>query len=243
MKKTIYFLMSILLALSLVACGETTPTTPSQPDTSPAQESEPVKSSTDCKMSDGVYKCGTDIMPGAYSVTIDGGDGWIDYLVFSSVDAYMAYQTSGATTIAEDSLARCQNAYSYTDIIDEAVGYIELDEGNVIIYTGEESTLTPWTMDSGALYQGTYVVGKNFVEGSYRLTAADEHGIGICLFETIDDYTGYFSSNRFSVGDEQDALDAFASYQNLVYDDDEAVISVKNGQVMMIYGTANFDIF
>ena len=235
MKKFSAMILAIMMTLSLVACGETQSSSVDEPT---------VKKQTEFEISSGVYKCGTDFAAGAYVVSIvDESEYWIDYIVFDSVDEYISYQNSGAFTTEEEVLAIEQNAHSYTDITEEELGYLEIKEGNVLKFDGDGCLLTPASFDDGMLYNGAYLVGENLKAGAYRVTNKDYWGTEIEIFESKDVYKSYFSTHRFTVGDENEALEKFLKTYIYIDDDENNVITVEDGQILIIDGTVSFEVF
>ncbi len=245
MKKFLASILAVMMTLSLVACGETQTSTPSPEKEPPIEKEEtvPTELQTEFEISTGVYKCGTDFAPGAYTVSIDNKDDWIDYIVFDSIDEFTAYQNSGAFTVGEEVVAIEQNALSYTSIQDEEIGYLELKEGNVLKFEGDGCTLKRFSFDDCVLYTGTYFIGENFNEGTYRVTNEDEWGTDFKIFESNEVYKTYFATHRYTVGEENDALEQFMSAYVYISDTEQDVISIKNGQVLIVDGVAKVEVF
>ena len=244
MKTFLASVLAIMMTLSLTACGETqtpTPTTENEPIVD--EKIVPLELPTEFEISTGVYKCETDFAAGAYTVSINSKDDWIDYIVFDSVDEYVSYNNAGAYTVGEEVIAIEQNALSYTSIQDEEIGYLELKEGNVLKFEGDGCTLKPVSFDEGILYTGTYFIGENFKEGSYRVTNKDEWGTEFKIFESNEIYRTYFSTHRGTVGEENDALEQFMKAYSYISDQENDIISLEDGQVLVIDGVASFEIF
>lgn len=224
MKKLFAFLMSVILALATVACGEKEP--------------------SEFKVGNGVYKCGSEITPGTYTVTIDSKDGHLFFLVFATLDDFLSYQNSGAKTDREDTRAIELSGFSYGGISDDMPGYLDLRDGNVLLTHGDESTLTPSSADNDhRVYSGLYRVGESISENSYRMRGLNSSGTYLITFENMDKYLEYFRSDRYTGAEDDAALYEYSSSIVPIDEDEEAVVSLKNGQILFVAGAAEFEVF
>lgn len=103
----------------------------------------------------------------------------------------------------------------------------------------EEESLTIDTSwyeaDDSAICTGTYFVGKDIQEGNYVLTCTDtDYAMEVIVFESTEKYTSYFTSSRFTNGEESDAISANASSDEYIYKDDNLAVNIHEGNVLVI---------
>ena len=108
--------------------------------------------------------------------------------------------------------------------------------------TAEETTAEPidtswYTENNQAICGGVYFVGKDLSAGNYILTCKQaDWSMQVTLFESVEKYYSYFRTDRFTYGEENDAVEQNALANNFVYTDDSIALNVKDGYVVMIEG-------
>ncbi|MBP3649034.1 MAG: hypothetical protein J6K73_04550 [Clostridia bacterium] len=82
---------------------------------------------------------------------------------------------------------------------------------------------------------GVYVVGKDIRADQYLLTAVlTDYGMTIITFETEDCYNAYFSTKRFTVGEENAAVEANANGKIFIRNAETATLNLHDGMVLLI---------
>lgn len=112
------------------------------------------------------------------------------------------------------------------------------DEGEAIEETTAEPIDTSWyTENNQAICGGVYFVGKDLSAGNYILTCKQtDWSMQVTLFESVEKYYSYFRTDRFTYGEENDAVEQNALANNFVYADDSIALNVQDGYVVMIDG-------
>lgn len=82
--------------------------------------------------------------------------------------------------------------------------------------------------------EGTYLVGRDIIEGQFSLLAACEYGMGVYIFETQEDYSAYFKEERFTNGEETAAIEAHAMSETWIYEGKSTSFNLKEGMVLLL---------
>ena len=92
-------------------------------------------------------------------------------------------------------------------------------------------TDTDWYENDGSsIASGIYIVGDDLKAGSYTFTnRGEDSSMEIIIFETIDDYMGYYrTSPRSTIGEEDDAIQANSYYCTYVYPDETCSVNISD---------------
>jgi len=98
-------------------------------------------------------------------------------------------------------------------------------------------TDTDWYENDGSsIASGIYIVGDDLKAGSYTFTnRGEDSSMEIIIFETIDDYMGYYrTSPRSTIGEEDDAIQANSYYCTYVYPDETCSVNISDGNVLIM---------
>lgn len=191
----------------------------------------------------GVYFVGKDLSAGNYSLTCEKTDWSMQVSLFESVEKYYSYYRTDRFTIGEEGDAIDQNALTtnyihegdsaalnvqdgYVVLIDNGIGTLTASSGE--IQEAEKST----TGSSITVLPGLYMPG-DLPAGTYMLTCTEaDYGVEIILFEDRDAYDGYLGEERFTVGEERNAMEKHAQ-SNFYIDQGETVYLHLNEKTVM----------
>ena len=99
---------------------------------------------------------------------------------------------------------------------------------------------TSWYENNGdVITTGIFTVGTDIEEGSYTLTNIDDDGATeVVIFESIDNYLGYYRTDpRFTVGEENDAINANSYYTEYLWPDESCTINLEDGNILKLDNT------
>lgn len=105
---------------------------------------------------------------------------------------------------------------------------------------GSDKPDTSWYEDNGdVITTGIFTVGTDIEAGSYTLTNIDDDGATeVVIFEGIDNYLGYYRTDpRFTVGEENDAINANAYYTEYLWPEESCTINLEDGNILKLDNT------
>lgn len=110
------------------------------------------------------------------------------------------------------------------------VGGIESGEG--------KADLSFLTSDNMCLLAGTYFIGQDMKAGNYTIKCTDtDYGMRVTAFGSEADYQSFFSSKRFTVGENNDAIKKYAKNDEYIYKDNDLSVVLSDGDVLVIDGS------
>ena len=111
----------------------------------------------------------------------------------------------------------------------------ESDENNEPVEVNFDSA-TKWYRENPMLIgEGIYFVGTDIAPGSYGIKCdSAEYGMAVIVFETEDAYYAYHHSGRFTVGEENDAIEENSSQSQYIYEGDTVALNLREGNVLRI---------
>lgn len=97
---------------------------------------------------------------------------------------------------------------------------------------------TDWYQENSMMIgEGIYFVGTDITPASYGIRCdSSKYGMAIIVFDTEDAYYAYHHSSRFTVGEEDDAIEANASQYQYIYEEDTIALNLHEGNVLRIKG-------
>lgn len=98
---------------------------------------------------------------------------------------------------------------------------------------------TSWfTEDGTAMCSGVYVVGEDVAPNNYIFSCPDEDDAWVIVttFETEDSYSAYYQSSRFTVGEESEAIAAYASLNDYLGAGESTALNLEEGSVLIVEG-------
>lgn len=123
------------------------------------------------------------------------------------------------------------------DDVDEKSG----NEDDAVVDTSlPDEVDDSWYIDNGnAITEGIFTVGRDVKAGSYAITNPDEDNwLYVYIFETLDDYLGYYRTDpKSTAGEEYDALTANSYYETILYPGDECTVNMSDGNILKVFGS------
>lgn len=234
-------LIAAAMMLNLTACDNSSSdkpiidddleTTNVSTDISETAESE---TSNDENYSNKVYYVGEDIPVGGYVVDCTSTDNSMAVIVFSSSEDYENFQNAKKQTVGEFNEAVELNAWAnfYLEQGDKA--YIGLREDYIILMDKGQCEFNNYSLaDSKTIYSGVYVVGEDIDPEKINIQCTTEC-LQVTLFGEKDKYINYHKTNRFTVGEESDAIDKYSDSTDFIRTNDYAYANLKDGMVMLV---------
>ena len=215
-KKTLSFLLLVVVFFSLTvnAFAET--------------------ESADTYYSNVVYYVGEDIPEGGYIVTCTGTDDWMDVVVFASAEDYEGYQGAEKFTRGEHRNAVELYAWADFSLEQDESAYIGLREGYIILLDDGRCEFTKYDLStSPTVYAGIYVAGEDLDAEKIDIKCTGEY-LDATLFDSKDDYREYHKMDRYTRGEESDAIEEHAKTTDYVSADESTYIALEDGMVLMI---------
>lgn len=115
------------------------------------------------------------------------------------------------------------------------------DDGTVVggIESGSATAdLTFLKSDNMCLLAGTYFIGQDMKAGNYTIKCVDaDYGMRVTVFGSESDYQSYFSSRRFTVGENNEAIEKYAKNDEYIYKDNDLAVVLSDGDVLEIDGS------
>lgn len=173
----------------------------------------------------GVLVCGL-IFAGCGS-TSKGNSGKEDAVNSDVQDAWDDISGDGAETETGDDEEEETDTENITD---------ESDAENATV---TEDIDTSWYDSNGdAIASGIFIVGENMAAGTYEVSnPKEDQYMDVIVFESMDDYLGYFSTYpKSTLGEEDDAIKANSFYDTCLNPEESCTVNLEDGNVLMING-------
>ncbi len=113
------------------------------------------------------------------------------------------------------------------------------EEANFVTEPETEALEKPdgnwFVADDSSITTGVYFVGKDMRADSYVLTCKEaDYSLSAYVFDSVDSYCNYHKSSRFTVGEENDALQANAMLMEYLYVDESCWLNLQDGYVLVL---------
>ena len=263
-KRLLSLVLASVLFINLVACSQNTQTADvSQyneavsliptaellvPDNDVATAVPPVnidrKTLSGSILYSGVYTVGKDIDEGRYLITaIESDYGTLDVVIFDNEIKYENYMSSKRLTHGEENRAIELNAMMCSYVEDGKSLFVGLETGMILKIEGGVGEIDALDDAHGivfgsTLYAGFYIVGKDINEDFYTLdNKENDNGVHVIIFESLEKYEKYMTSERFTVGEETQAIEDNSKMQEYIHNGDTLYVGyLETGMVLKIEG-------
>ena len=264
MKKILIGFIALLLAGMLVACvaqqGNSSENNNPPADSGQEQqeenqedeksEEEPIDltwyTEDNSAICDGVFFVGKDIVPDSYILTCLDSSWAMEITVFENEAKYNDYHKTSRFTVGEESDAKAQYALIDTTIWPDESYSLNIQEGYVLKLengygklgsTSEETA--PGKSNNGKtrkILDGLYL-SKDIPRDSYMITCTEtDYAMGIIIFKDKESYNQYSQADRFTVGEEQAAIEQYAMSDMYIYYGDTAYVNLTDDMVVLVKG-------
>ena len=198
-----------------------------------------VQNNDTIELYNGVYFVDNDIEASQYLLTRNESNSYMQVTVFENLDIYKTYYQTDQATLGESRTATEQYALYEYYLDAEESAYLDLASGYVVLIEGENGQLKEFDTqnDNIEMYSGVYFVGNGLKSDQYLLTC-DEAGYSmqVMIFENMDTYKNYHQTSRFTIGEENDAIEQNALYDDYIYPEETCCLNLKDGYVLFIDG-------
>lgn len=237
---TILITAAMLMALSGCsgAQGRTSGTTSTQ-ETTIAEEANVTEETEDADStseiySNTVYYVGRDIPADSYVITCTKTEYSMEVVVFSDEADYISFLNADKSTIGEHSNAL--EAYAWTNyfLYESGQVYTNLKNGNIILLDGGMCEFARFdTETSYALYPGLYIAGEDIACERMKIKCTSDY-LTVTVFDNTESYLAYHKSERFTIGEESDAIAEHAASSDFIYTDYSTYVNLQDGMILMI---------
>lgn len=230
------FAIILVMTLSLVACGKhpDEPVINDEINTSLKTDLTNIDESEDEIYSNKVYYVGDDIPAGNYAINCTKSEYGMDVVIFASKKDYESFKNAEQFTVGEYRRAVETYAWASFYVKENEFAYIGLKSGNVILLDDGMCEFNKHdTRSSATVYSGIYVVGEDIVAETLNIKCTTNY-LQVTVFENSNKYTAYHKADRFTVGEESDAIEKYSSSSDNIYKDDITSVNLKDGMILMI---------
>lgn len=241
MKKILSIAVLLVVAVVLVGCGDPNSADPIINDEVETSQVETVSKETDEGVSseeivynNRVYYVGDDITEGKYVINCTKSKYGMDAIVFKTESDYREFQNAERYTTGEFKKAVEKFAWASFYIKETESAYISLESGNVILLDDGLCEFSKYdALNSNTLYTGIYVVGKDISSGGIDIKCTTDY-LKIVVFENLGKYSEYHKADRYTIGQESDAIERYCLNKEFIYKKGSASVNLKDGMILMI---------
>lgn len=181
-----------------------------------------------------IYYVGKDIDAGQYLLCCTGTNSSMDVVLFSDEKDHQAFREADPYTSGEFSTAFSQYGFVNFYMQQDEQVYISLQEGNVVYVGNGACTLEKYDLQNGqTFYTGIYKVGEDIAPANFKIQCLSD-GMQITVFHDLDAYLKYQRAERFTVGEESEAIESFSDSTSYIYEGDNVSVHLQSGMVLMI---------
>lgn len=267
MRKYLSAILTLIILLTLVACDakplDSEPTQGNNISTSSAGNPSSVSgeghtgSGNGIPAYSGIYTVGDNLDAGSYTLTCTETSYALKVVVFDSIESYNNYYAAERVTNGEELAAIEKNALVDFYVEEDETYFLGLNKGQVVMFDSGEGNLEKIDLrktdvkradlwfdgNNSPLCAGVYFVGKDIAEAQYKLTCtATDWSMAVTIYASADDYLSYHKSNRFTNGEESDAIRQYSMSNTYINEGDTCFVDLKEGYVLMVKnGTGSLD--
>ena len=150
---------------------------------------------------------------------------WISILIIALIVSALCCMTGCGTSSGSSNTAVEEDTEKSNE-----EEYEELEEKE------EEPIDVSWyTENNTAICEGVYFVGQDMAADSYVLTCIDSSwALEVTVFENEQKYFDYHKTNRFTVGEENDAIEQNALLHTTLWPDEQYTLNLQDGYVLKL---------
>lgn len=230
-RKTIVLLMVIFCGFAMFsACSEDIP------DIIPATHASSTASSQAEMYSNKTYYVGNDVPAGFYAIKCTKTNFCMEIVIFESKNDYKNFQNAEKYTIGEYTRAVEKYAWASFYVEENETVCVGLKSGNVILLDEGMCEFSHFDATSSAkIYSGIYIAGDDIEIGNYDFFCIEEN-LQVTIFQNAQKYRQYHQSERFTIGEEADAIKKYSLSSDFIYEDDSVSVHLEKGMILMIEG-------
>lgn len=185
------------------------------------------------EVNSGVYIIGKSIKPGKYKFTCTETNYAAKIVIFESSEKYNSYRNAKKNTYGQEIEAIETNALADEYVYKDDCYYLSLKEGYVLLLEDGDGKIEINPKEE--IMSGVYFTGDDIQAGQYTITVIDtDFSAQIIVFNNREDYINYHVTNRFTNGEESDAITANASLHEYVYKDKTYFFMLEPENVLLI---------
>ena len=196
-----------------------------------------IKNNNTSELYGGVYFVDNDLDANQYVLTCNEATFSMQVMVFESLDTYVNYHQTSRFTLGEESEAIEQNVLYDVYISPDEQCCLNLKDGYVLLIDSGKGTLNKLDTsnnDTKELYCGIYFVDSDIKADQYVLTCEEaDYSMQVMIFESIDTYKNYHQTSRFTIGEENDAIEQNVLYDVYISPEEQCYLDLKDGYVVL----------
>lgn len=247
MMKKVFSTLFIAMLLAMVACGICSSANSINDETETITEISDAPGLEEPIAEDGleneggnenyssvVYYVGDDIPVGGYVVNCTGTDYGLEVTVFSSEENYEDFQNEDKFTVDDYNSAVEQYAWADFYLYEGEDAYVGLQEGYIVLLEEGRCEFTKYDpAASQTIYPGIYVVGEDLNTEKINIKCCSEY-MQVTQFGSRDNYSKYHKTDRFTNGEESDAIEQYAESTDFISMDESIYADLQDGMVVMV---------
>ena len=232
---------AILMSFSACNSNKTSETNVTPEDNSSSTDisvtaAETHEEATDEKeeYSNKIYYVGDDIPADSYIINCTHSEYGMDVVIFPSESEYTDFQNTEKFTNGEFRNAVETHAWADFYLYEGEQAFITLKSGNIILLDDGMCEFTKYsTSNDDTLYSGIYIVGEDIQSNKYDIKCTSNY-MQITIFENKEKYLEFHKSDRFTRGEQADAIQKHSLITEFIYNDSIVSADLTEGMIVMI---------
>ena len=231
MKRTVAFMLSLLMLISLTSCDNFFDIITTNNENKNEENSTENKTNI---FSNTVVEVGEDISKGTYKIKCTESENSTEVLVFNTNKDYQNFKSTKGITVGEYRIAYQTHAWASFFLKESESIYIGLKKGNIVLVDGGTCNFNEFDANSSnSLYSGVYIVGEDINPGNLNIKSKSAT-LQVTTFKDKKDYISYHKTDRFTAGEEAEALEQNSTSNMFVSKDKTASVTLKSGMILLI---------